>query len=98
VRVEWLLNQAFGPYERTLEGKNLGESASKSFQDAYVYPVCWGMFQQNLAEYQKEHQEDEEGKTVEIPDDYVRGEIARLGRSVLMALEPELAAAAIAEI
>jgi energy-coupling factor transporter ATP-binding protein EcfA2 len=33
---------------------------------------------------------DEEGRNYEVPDDYVRGERARLARAVLMAMEPEI--------
>jgi hypothetical protein len=93
VRVEWHLNRAFSPYEAIITAKKLGEAATKAFQEAYEYPVCWGMFKQGLAEYEKEKEADEEGRQVEIPDDYVKGELARLARAVLIAKEPDLAVA-----
>ncbi len=49
------------------------------------------MFQQSLAEDEKERQADEHGEPVNIPFDYVKGEIARLARAVLLSKEPELA-------
>lgn len=93
-RVEWHLNKAFMPYEKVIVGKNLGEAGTKAFQEAYEYPVCWAMFRQALAEYEREKQKGEEdGGHVEIPDDYVKAELSRVARAVLMAKEPDLAAA-----
>lgn len=95
VRVEWHLNKAFAPYEKIIDAKKLGEAATKTFQEAYEYPICWGMFKQSIAEYEKEKEKDadDENQHVEIPDDYVKGELARLARAVLIAKEPEVAAA-----
>jgi hypothetical protein len=94
VRVEWHLNKAFEPYEKVIAAKNLGEAGTKAFQEAYEYPVCWAMFRQELAEYEREKQKsEEEGEHVEIPDDYVKGELARVAQAVLMAKEPDLVTA-----
>jgi hypothetical protein len=93
VRVEWHLNKAFAPYEKVIMAKNLGEAGTKSFQEAYEYPVCWAMFKQAIAEYEREKQKDEDGGHVEIPDDYVKGELARVARAVLIAKEPDIAVA-----
>jgi hypothetical protein len=98
VRVEWHLNRAFGPYEAASAGKTLGEGATRTFEEAYALPVCWGMFQQALAEYEKEQEADEEGRTIEIPDDYVKGEIARLARAVLIAKQADVAVAQTLEV
>ncbi len=92
-RVDWHLNKAFAPYERIVTAKHLTDSGLKTFQEAYELPVCWAFFNQHLAEYEKERQADEEGRSIEIPDDYVNGERARIARSVLLAKEPEVAAA-----
>ena len=92
-RVLWQLNRAFGPFEQALATRKLSEGAAKAFDEAYAYPLCWGMFQQSLAEDEKERQGDEHGEPVNIPDDYVKGEIARLARAVLLSKEPELAVA-----
>jgi hypothetical protein len=92
-RVLWQLNRSFGPFEQTLATRRLSEGAAKTFDEAYAYPLCWGMFQQSLAEDEKERHGDEHGEPVNIPDDYVKGEIARLARAVLLSKEPELAVA-----
>lgn len=89
-KVEWVLNEAFGPYETVVTEKKLGEQAMKTFKEGYEYPVLFGLFKQRLAEEAKEKQADEEGRSYEVPDDYVKGEKARLARAVLMAMEPEL--------
>jgi energy-coupling factor transporter ATP-binding protein EcfA2 len=62
----------------------------KNFREGYEYPVLFGLFKQRLAEEQKEKEADDEGKLINIPDDYVRGERARMARAVLMAMEPEI--------
>lgn len=93
VRVLWQLNRAFGALEQALAVRKLSEAAAKAFDEAYAYPLCWGMFQQSLAEDERERQGDEHGEPVNIPDDYVKGEIARLARAVLLSKEPELAVA-----
>jgi hypothetical protein len=89
-KVEWVLNEAFGPYEKIIEDKKLGEAAMRTFREGYEYPVLFGLFRQRLAEEEKEKEADEEGKLIDIPDDYVRGERARMARAVLMAMEPEI--------
>jgi hypothetical protein len=89
-KVEWILNEGFGPYERVISEKRLGELALKSFKEGYEYPVLYGLFKQRLAEEAKEREADEEGRGIEVPDDYVRGEKARLARAVLMAKEPDI--------
>jgi hypothetical protein len=50
----------------------------------------FGLFRQRLAEEAKEREADEQGVPIEIPDDYVRGEQARMARAVLMAMEPQV--------
>lgn len=89
-KVEWVLNEAFAAYEKIIEEKKLGEAAMKTFREGYEYPVLFGLFRQRLAEEEKEKEADEEGKLIDIPDDYVRGERARMARAVLMAMEPEI--------
>lgn len=89
-KVEWILNESFGPYETVVEEKKLGEAAIKTFKEGYEYPVCFGLFKQRLAEESKEREADEEGHSIEVPDDYVRGEKARLARAVLMAKDPDI--------
>jgi hypothetical protein len=96
-RVVWNLNEAFGPYERVVEAKKMGEAALKTFKEGYEYPVLVALFEQRLAEDKKEAEADEEGRSYEIPDDYVAGEKARLARSILMAMEPEIQLAQAAE-
>lgn len=95
-KVEWVLNNGFGPYEKVVEEKKLGEDAMRSLRERYEYAVALGLFKQRLAELAKETEADEEGKTIDIPDDYVKGERARLGRAVLMAMEPEVSLAEVA--
>jgi hypothetical protein len=92
-RVEWTINEAFAPYESIVNTKKLGAEALKIFQESYELPVCWGIFTQTVAEQERERRADENGEPVEVPDDYVTGERARLARAVLMAKEPDLVAA-----
>lgn len=95
-KVEWVLDKAFGPYEKVVEEKKLGEAALKTFQERYEYPVALGLFRQGLAEEEKEREADEDGRKYVIPDDYVKAEKARLARAVLMAMEPEVSLAEVA--
>jgi hypothetical protein len=96
-KVEWFLNENFAPYEQVVGEKNLGEEALKRFKEGYEYPVSFGLFKQTLAEEQKEREADDEGHPIEIPDDYVLGERARIARAVLMAMEPDITLAEAAE-
>ncbi len=89
-RVEWVLNENFAPYESVIDQKRFSETSLKNFREGYEYPVLFGLFHQRLAEEEKEQQADETGKPIEVPDDYVEGEKARLARAVLMAKEPEI--------
>lgn len=89
-RVDWQLNRNFEAYEATVLKRKLEQAELQAFQERYEFPVCWGFFRQSQAEFSKEREADEEGKTSDVPDDYVRGERARLARAVLLALEPEL--------
>lgn len=89
-KVEWVLNEHFRPLEKVISEKSLGEEALQRFRENYVYPVSFAMFKQRLAEDAKEQQADDEGRPYNVPDDYVRGEIARMARAVLMAMEPEI--------
>jgi hypothetical protein len=89
-RVDFILNEDFGPYAQVISTKTVGEDAMRRFRESYEYPVLFALFKQRLAEEAKEREADEGGATVEIPDDYVRGEQARMARAVLMAMEPEI--------
>ena len=89
-KVEWVMNADFAPYSQVIEEKHLGEDALTRFRESYEYPVLLGLFRQRLAEEAKEREADDEGRTIEIPDDYVRGEQARMARAVLMAMEPDI--------
>lgn len=89
-KVEWTLNEAFAPYEKVTSEARLSEAAMKTFKEGFEYPVCFGLFKQRLAEESKEREADEEGRPIEVPDDYVRGEKARLARAVLMAKDPDV--------
>lgn len=89
-RVEWFMNESFAAYAQVIREKRLGETQVTTFQEAYEYPVLFGLFKQAVAEEAKEQQADERGGRVEVPDDYVRGERARMARAVLMAMEPEM--------
>lgn len=91
-RVDWHLNKAFASYERVVTQKRLSEVTLKAFQEAYELPVCWAFFHQHIAEYEKERQADEQGRSIEIPDDYVKGERSRIATSVLLAKEPDVLA------
>jgi len=89
-KVEWVLNEAFASYEQVVDQKEMGEAGITSFRERYEFPVALGLFRQRLAEDAKESEADEEGRMIEVPDDYVKGEKARLARAALMAMEPEL--------
>ena len=89
-KVEWFMNEDFAAYRQVIDQKNLDEVALQRFRESYEYPVLFGLFKQALAEEEKEHEADEEGRRIEIPDDYVRGEQSRMARAVLMAMEPEI--------
>jgi hypothetical protein len=89
-KVEWFMNEDFTPYREIVEQKNLDEPGLLRFREAFEYPVLFGLFKQARAEEEKEREADEEGRQIEIPDDYVRGEQGRMARAVLMAMEPEI--------
>ena len=91
-RVDWHLNRNFNPYESVILAKRPGEVALKAFQEAYELPVCWGLFNQSVSEWEAERTADAQGQSIDVPDDYVRGERTRLARAVLLAMEPEIAA------
>jgi hypothetical protein len=96
--VEWILNEAFAPYEHVVAEKRLTEATARTFKEGYEYPVLFGLFRQQLArETTEAAAEDEKDRASAIPEDYFRGEQARMARAVLMAMEPELAAAGYAE-
>ena len=96
-RVEWVLNECFAPYERVVEHRKLGEVALGTFREGYEFPLCFGLFRQRLAEEAKEKEADEQGRNIEIPEDYVRGERARLATAILMAKQPDLHLAELSE-
>ena len=58
-KVEWILNEAFGSYEKVVTEKKLGEVALKTFKENYEYPVAFALFKQRLAEEAKEKEADE---------------------------------------
>ena len=89
-KVEWFMNEDFAPYGEVIEEKDLGEDALARFRESYEYPVLLGLFRQRLAEEVKEREADDDGRAIEIPDDYVRGEQGRMARAVLMAMEPDI--------
>lgn len=93
-RVQWIFNEAFGPYERVLSAKKVGETYTQKFREAYEYPVCWGMFRQQMAQDELEARADEEGTAEGVEPEYSQAERSRLAEAVLMAMEPGLAAAA----
>lgn len=92
-KVVWRLNRNFGPYESVISAKKMSEVTLKSFEEAYQYPVCWAMFQQSIAADGRAQKADQEGSKVIIPEEYIKGELARVARAVLIAKEPELAVA-----
>ncbi|MGI9193642.1 MAG: hypothetical protein ACR2FO_03930 [Actinomycetota bacterium] len=92
VKAEFRLNESFEPYEQVTGAKRFSAEKMKIFSDMFAYPVCWGLFEQTVSEWEREREADENGNPIEIDDDYVRGERSRLARAVLMALAPELAA------
>ena len=49
-KVEFVLNEAFLPFERVIAQKRIGEQQMKSFRDGYAYPVLFALFRQRLAE------------------------------------------------
>jgi hypothetical protein len=89
-RVDFILNEDFAPYSQVVSAKTVGEEALRRFRESYEYPVLFALFKQRLAEVAKEREADDQGDPIEIPDDYVRGEQARMARAVLMAMEPEV--------
>lgn len=96
-KVEWMMNEDFGPYQQVTHEKDLTKQALTTFREGYEYPVLFGLFKQTLAEEAKEKEADDEGRSIEVPDDYVRGERARMARAVLMAMEPTLKLAEVAQ-
>jgi hypothetical protein len=96
-KVEWILNADFVAYARVSAKRKGGEMAITTFREGYEYPIAFGLFRQRLAETAKEKEADESGRQIEIPDEYVRGEQARLARAVLMAMEPDIAIGELSE-
>jgi hypothetical protein len=87
----WLLNEAFRPYEKLLETKRLGEKALPAFREGYQVPLCWGLFNQSLAEESAQEMLEEDGAKVKLRETYGKGERARIGQAILLAMEPTLA-------
>ncbi len=87
-RAEWILNADFGPYKNTIDAKDLSEEQLRNFREKYEFPVCWALFTRRQAELSAA---DEQGTPAS--EELMRAEGARVGRAVLLALEPELAAA-----
>ena len=98
-KVEWILNEAFAPYEHVVAEKRLSEITARTFKEGYEYPVLFGLFRQQLAREDTETAaEDEQDRGTTIPENYFRGEQTRMARAVLMAIEPELVATGYAEV
>jgi hypothetical protein len=92
-KVEWFLNEAYKPLEVVGEDRRTqSEAAFNTFRENYQYPVAFALFRQQLAadERQDDPGDDETAKA------YYRGERGRLAQAVLMSMEPELTAVAIA--
>ena len=96
-RYKLLLNEAFVPYENVVNLKYLTDTTLRTFRENYELPVLMGLFQQRLAEEAMAREADEESQPIDIPDDYVKGEKARLARATLMAMEPTIMMARAAE-
>jgi hypothetical protein len=92
-RAEFRLNKAFEPFESVMTAKRLSANLVEQFQDAYAFPLCWAMFTETVDRERRERQADEGGEPVNIPAEYVDAERQRMARTVLLAMEPELAAA-----
>lgn len=98
--VEFLLNEAFGPFESVGLMKKLTEVGMNAFRDAYTLPVCWALFQQTLfidglakpPEAAARDTSDEKlfASAASPEESYLKSEKERLARAVLMAMEPEL--------
>ncbi len=88
--IECILNEAFGPFDKVLDSKNFGEVALENFRNRYAVPVVFGLFRQQLALEAKAAEADKAGLTVEIPEDYQKGEKERIAGATLIALEPEI--------
>jgi hypothetical protein len=93
VRAEWVLNEDFSAWESVKEAKRNAGAKVDSLTDAYMYPLCWGLFEQAMAEWKREREADENGENIEVDDVYVIGERTRLARAILMAMAPEVALA-----
>jgi hypothetical protein len=97
-KVDWILNEAFDSYEDVVAAKRMTENTAKTFKEGYEYPVLFGLFRQQLAREEAEKAAEGDGdRASALTEEYVRGEQARMARAVLMAMEPELAAAGYAE-
>ena len=93
-KVEWFLNEAYKPLEVVGEDRRTqSEAAFTSFRESYQYPVAFALFRQQLA---ADERQDDIGGDDEAAKEYFRGERARLAQAVLMAMEPELTAVAVA--
>jgi hypothetical protein len=86
-RVEWFLNEAFVAFEKVRDTKDMTERVLQTFQQNYALPVCFALFRQHL---DRETLVDEEGQRIPVNDQYIKLEMARVARAVLMAMEPEM--------
>lgn len=94
VRVEWLLNDGFRPFEIVgQDRRTTSEAAFTTFRENYEYPVAYGLFRQQLAADESQEGLGEDDDSVR---EYFRGERSRLAQAVLMSMEPELTAIAVA--
>ena len=91
MRAEWTLNGDFEPWQAVQDAKRKAGAKIDTLRDGYTYPLCWGLFEQAMAEWNREREADEHGEPIEIDDAYVIGERTRLARAILMAMAPEVA-------
>jgi hypothetical protein len=104
VKVDFVLNEAFFALESAVAAKKLGEVALPNFRNAYAYPVCWALFEEDMyrdagaGPLAMDSSGPEGGEAASVvTEEYQKAGRERLGRAVLMALEPELDLAALSE-
>ena len=90
---DWVLNSDFDPWKTLVERKKPDEQKEARLRENYEFPICWALFAQEYADLQASGEDADAGpQRVEDPTSRKRREGARIGRAVLMAMEPELAA------
>lgn len=98
IAVEWILNEAFQPFEAVAEDRRTqSEAAFKHFRENYEFPVLFGLFRQQLAADEQADAEEHDGQG-DLSRTYLKGERFRLAQAVLMAMDPTLTAVAAASV